>query len=213
MTTQTHTIKTQFPRLLQPDRKHWHATEYPYHVGSPPDSLAAAACAFMSAHYRLRNRVVKRFNHFQLAFHLGNAADPWETCLTHLLELGVPFDPPMGSLVFTPVSGFRGASLSEVLAPLGESPENGGGPVLLWLPWSPVYDHTSKAWGCDWVGPDGVESRGQYFTEFRGVLVTGVRWRGKGVRLLDGTREVWMSFSELKRTFENSAQAFTAIYA
>lgn len=212
MMIHTRPVAQAYPLRWKPERKVWRVGT-PYTYRHPNESLACAACAFLTAHYRIVHRSVRRFAVNLLAQQLSRAQDPWDAAKRFLFEEGVPYeggrrpqDPSPAP--FLPRQVLVAHSLDEVLSALAEV-----GPVLLWLPWSANYAHESQAYGVPWIGPDGQALRGVYSHEFRGVLLKGVAWKYRGVCVLDGERDdLWMPHAELNRLLHDGARAVTAIF-
>ncbi len=212
MSTQSTHIRSAPPLRRSPELKIYRVgTPYPYVDSSAiAESAASAACAFLTAHYRIANGRIQRFNQRWLSQRIQQGS-AWANLLDpYLMDLGVPFEPAENGTYasFVPGVAYLPSSLEEVLSLLAEV-----GPVLLCLPWSDVYNHQSRANGWDWIGPDGRDSRATYATRSKVVLLKGVAHKFNGVRVHDGARpDLWMPFAEIDHAFRNGALAFSAEY-
>lgn len=201
----TEAVSAHYPLRLHPERKIYRVGT-PYAWRHPRESLAMAMAAFLTAHYRIVHRRVQRFDDLYLAQRLPGSDErrDWATALS--LLSGVPCPGPASP--FLPMRLLVAENRDDVLSALAEV-----GPVLMLLPWCGAFDVQSRAYGVDWIGPDGTDLRGGYGTGWRGVLIKGVAWKFKGICIADGQREdLWMPFGELNRLFGEGAKALSAIY-
>lgn len=199
---------TAYPLRLKPDRKIYRVGT-PYPPRHESETLPMAACAFLTAHYRLVYGKVQRFDAGWLAAFLRDSKIPWPACL-EALAAGVPFEGPTpgGSDPFPALHYVEVTTAKETASVLAEA-----GPVLAWVPWTGAYDLTSRAYGTEWVGPDGTDLRGSYPKGRRGALLKGVAWKFNAVRLDDGINgDRWFPFAELERSFGNGLLAVGAAF-
>lgn len=202
-----------YPLKTRPERRVYRVGS-PYMFRHPSESLAVAACAFLTSNYRAVHGRVQRFSVPFLAAGVNASQNrtevAWDRLLSYLVEVGVPSEPAprRPEDPFLPLQLLTCESYEDVVSALADV-----GPVLMWLPWSKNYDLTSRAYGQEWVGADGTDTRGVYSHEWRGVLIKGVAWKFRGVCIQDGERpDLWMSFSEVRRLLSDGARAVAAVY-
>lgn len=164
-----------------------------YREGDVHHSVPAAACAWLSAHYRLVHGKVVEYDMYSLIdkVHQGNVWDGTLGCITggHVRPL---FDDLDDAFVPHTVASIGDVhTLAQVVATKG--------PVLASMPWPGHFDLRSNGYGEVWCGDEGPDMSGPYEAHHhRGVVIRGVSYRFNGLlveTLRPGIRAAWLPFS------------------
>lgn len=212
LTTFAHGLSSA--RRLEPEKKiHRVGAFYPWR--RTPESLASAVASLLTAHHRLANPgrgAVVRFDLWWILDRIyGSPTDPWAVAVGTVRGGSVPLSG--GGLGLTPrhvyVIPESADELAQAVVTLG--------PVVLWAPWPAHFGETSTEYGVQWVGPSGRAATGPWYAEERrAVLVKGVSYRYRALRLQDdhesGREDLWVSFAAVDALLRAGANALGASF-